>query len=241
MNSSAEFYDQTTARHRDRFLKSAQPKNQSTQWFLDAAAATIPDSESVRVLDLGTGNGYVLKMLATQYGKRAKMIGVDLSPEMVVQAKEYTAGISSIEILEHDNSSLPYPENEFDLITNKLSTHFSVQEVFRLLKPGGTFVFKEYGLGKGLLEISRLFPDRIGATDPLTYIEAMRLAGFSTYSYEQFSFTAVHSLAETAQILSAAPIIRDYNETKDLPFISATLGFENIILTSDPFIIHGTK
>jgi len=241
MSSSADFYNQDTATRRELFLHNGTPKNDSTKWFLELAAASIADDKTVRVLDLGTGNGFVPLMLATKYAKQAAITGVDLAPEMVAMAKEQTKDIAGVTIMQCDNYNLPFPAATFDLVTNKLSTHFSIAEVYRVLKPGGSFVFKEYGLGKGILEIARLFKGRVVSVDPLTYMKQLRESGFNSYSYQQCSFTANHTLREVGNILASAPIIQNYDERRDIATIQAALGLTNISLTSDPFIIHGKK
>ena len=69
----------------------------------------------MKILDVGTGTG-VVAITAARHG--AHVTGLDLTPELLEQAKEDAAiaGQTDIEWLEGDAEALPYADNSFDLV-----------------------------------------------------------------------------------------------------------------------------
>lgn len=99
--------------------------------------------EGARVLDLGCGFGRVALALAPH---AAHMTGVDLSAEMVAQARERAAGVRNIAFGMVDGRALPFPDASFDLALAVDSFPFVVRagaleaqlaELARVLRPGG--------------------------------------------------------------------------------------------------------
>lgn len=100
------------------------------------------------VLDVGCGGGRTIETLVSRTTE-GKVFGVDYSPASVAVAREINR--SSIErgrvqIHEGSVSSLPFPDETFDLVT-AIETHYywpdlaaDVREVMRVLKSGGTFI-----------------------------------------------------------------------------------------------------
>ena len=106
--------------------------------------AAIADGETV--LDVGTGTG-VVAITAARAGGRVK--GLDLTPELLIQARENAsvAGHDEIEWLEGDAEQLPYPDNSFDVVVSQFGHMFAprpnvvVAEMRRVLKPSGRIAF----------------------------------------------------------------------------------------------------
>jgi SAM-dependent methyltransferase len=71
-----------------------------------------------RVLDLGTGTGVAAFALAERF-PTAEIVGVDLSPEMVEEARRKTPGELGrrITFTVADAAHLPFPDGDFDLVT----------------------------------------------------------------------------------------------------------------------------
>lgn len=101
-----------------------------------------------RVLDVACGTG-VVAVTAARLG--AHVTGLDLTPELLVRARENAAiaGVS-IEFHEGDVEALPFPEAAFDVVTSQYGHMFAprpavaVAEMLRVLKPGGTIAFSTW-------------------------------------------------------------------------------------------------
>jgi SAM-dependent methyltransferase len=94
-----------------------------------------------KVLDLGTGTGQAARVVAKRF-PGAEVVGVDLAPEMVREAKQLLptelAGRVSFEVA--DGASLPYPDRAFDLVVLQNMIPF-FEELGRVVKPGGRAIF----------------------------------------------------------------------------------------------------
>jgi tRNA (cmo5U34)-methyltransferase len=108
-----------------------------------------------RVLDLGTGNGRLLKMIKSNR-PNIKGVGLDISPTMLRVAQESFAVNKDVRITEHDlnNSLLPLLSElgTFDVIVTSLTLHHLTherkrsiyEEIFSLLNCGGIFCNLEH-------------------------------------------------------------------------------------------------
>jgi len=98
------------------------------------------------VLDVGTGTG-VVAITAARAG--ARVTGLDLTPELLDQARENAriAQMPHIVWTEGDAENLPYPDASFDLVVSQFGHMFAprpeiaVTEMRRVLKPGGRIAF----------------------------------------------------------------------------------------------------
>ncbi|WP_135828109.1 class I SAM-dependent methyltransferase [Halorussus halobius] len=107
------------------------------------ALARMPVEPGDVVLDLGTGSGYVLRALRDTKNAGA-CYGLDGSPEMVRNAREYTDD-PDVEYLNGDFDSLPLADDSVDHVWSMEAfyyasdPHQTLREVARVLRPGGTF------------------------------------------------------------------------------------------------------
>ena len=98
------------------------------------------------VLDVGCGTG-VVAITAARAG--ARVTGLDLTPELLAQAREdaRVANTEDIVWTEGDAENLPYPDASFDVVLSQFGHMFAprpdvaVAEMRRVLKPGGRVVF----------------------------------------------------------------------------------------------------
>ena len=115
----------------------------------------LANSES-SVLDLCCGTGDLAITLATRY--KTRMIGADFAHPMLVRAREKSAWLHSrtlaqlrpIRFIEADGLRLPFADNSFDVVTtafgfrNLANYETGLQEIRRVLKPGGTIAILEF-------------------------------------------------------------------------------------------------
>lgn len=88
-----------------------------------------------RILDVGTGTGFAAHAVSEVF-PHATVIGCDLSPEMLQQARERGGGVMFVRC---DSTHLPFPASAFDLTVVSNSPP-PVRELARITGPGGTIV-----------------------------------------------------------------------------------------------------
>jgi arsenite methyltransferase len=97
------------------------------------------------VLDLGAGAGFDCFLAARAVGGTGRVIGVDMTPEMVARAREIakTAGNTSVDFRLGEIEHLPVADASVDVIISNCVINLSpdkpavFREAFRVLKPGG--------------------------------------------------------------------------------------------------------
>ena len=100
-----------------------------------------------RILDLGTGNGRLIKLLKEKI-PTVKSVAIDFSPPMLKEFRREFVDDDTIKIIEHD-LTYPLPTNlgKFDAIISSFAIHHLMHnrkkdlysEIFSILKPGGIF------------------------------------------------------------------------------------------------------
>jgi ubiquinone/menaquinone biosynthesis C-methylase UbiE len=106
---------------------------------LDTVAGPVEDA-----LDVGTGTGAAALEVAERF-PAARVVGVDIAPEMVERARQKAGSGASISFEVGDASELPYGDASFDLVTAANMIPF-FDELARVVRPGGTVVLA-YSLG----------------------------------------------------------------------------------------------
>ncbi|MDQ7781715.1 MAG: arsenite methyltransferase [Desulfomonilaceae bacterium] len=97
------------------------------------------------VLDLGSGAGFDSFLAAKQVGETGRVIGVDMTPEMVGKARDLagTEGYSNVEFRLGEIENLPVADSSVDVIMSNCVINLSpdkrrvFREAFRVLRPGG--------------------------------------------------------------------------------------------------------
>jgi arsenite methyltransferase len=97
------------------------------------------------VLDLGSGGGFDCFLAARAVGETGKVIGVDMTPEMVSKARENAAkaGFMNVEFRLGEIEHLPVADKSVDVIISNCVINLSPEkqkvfdDAFRVLKPRG--------------------------------------------------------------------------------------------------------
>lgn len=105
--------------------------------------------ETDSVLDLGTGTGRILELLAP---RASRAVGLDVSPAMLAIARNRLdeAGLRHVQLRQGDAYALPGDLNRFDLVILHQVLHYlddparAVREAARALKPGGRLMIVDF-------------------------------------------------------------------------------------------------
>ena len=114
--------------------------------YLEKALSGIPEDFSGRLLEVPVGTG-VLTMPVYQTMPEADITCLDYSPDMMVQAREKAGRLhlQNVTFQQGDVGALPFGDGTFDVVLSLNGFHAfpdkeaAYREVFRVLKPGGTF------------------------------------------------------------------------------------------------------
>ena len=122
-----------------------------------------------RVLDLGTGDGYLLALIRDAHPGAAG-VAVDFSPEMLGRARARFADEPAVTVVEHDlDRPLPDAWGGFDVVVSSFAIHHADHarkralygEVRDRLEPGGTFANLEH-VDSATPELHEAFLDALG-------------------------------------------------------------------------------
>jgi demethylmenaquinone methyltransferase / 2-methoxy-6-polyprenyl-1,4-benzoquinol methylase len=189
-------------------------------WWRKTARSftSILKRQDASVLDLCCGTGDMTQALLRQAGGSvAKIVGVDFSHAMLERANEKSRG-KPLRWVEADALRLPFQDEQFDLITaafgfrNLADYDAGLQEILRLLRPGGECGILDFGEPRGLMgKLYRVYFNQVlpvvgtvvsGVKGPYVYLPAsverfpspeemvgrMRRSGFREASWTPYTF-----------------------------------------------------
>jgi len=118
------------------------------------------------VLDLGSGAGFDAFLAAERVGESGRVIGVDMTPEMVEKARMNAANlnISNVEFRQGQIEKLPVKDQSVDVVISNCVINLSpdkssvLREIYRSLKPGGRIIISDILRSGGIPEEIRNNP-----------------------------------------------------------------------------------
>ncbi len=147
----AKYYDFTV-----QLLTMGQSKKLRA-WTIDAAQIRAGEI----VLDVGCGTGELTREAKRAAGESGSVFGIDASPEMIDVARQNaTHEKLNIEFRLEPIEHLSFADNTFDAVLSSLMMHHlpddlkraGLQEIYRVLKPGGRVVIVDLKRPSGTIE-----------------------------------------------------------------------------------------
>ncbi len=187
------------------------------------AVASLQEGETV--LDLGSGAGFDCFLAAQQVGKSGKVIGVDMTSDMLDKARENAnkGNFQNVEFRLGEIEHLPIADNSVDVIISNCVINLSPDkpavfgEAFRVLKPGGRLMVSDIVLLQEL-------PERLkssaaayvgciaGAELKDNYLASIRTAGFEDVSVLEESYAMPETVLKDPVIES---VVSDLSMSSD--------------------------
>ena len=160
------------------------------------------------VLDLGSGAGFDCFLAAEKVGVEGKVIGVDMTPEMIEKARENAkkGNYKNVQFRLGEIENLPVADGAIDIIISNCVINLSPEksrvftEAFRVLKPGGRLMVSDIVLTKGLPDfikndMSAYTSCISGAIIKDDYLNLIKKAGFTSVKIiDEISFPLFNNL-----------------------------------------------
>jgi SAM-dependent methyltransferase len=130
------------------------------------AMANLKQGETV--LDLGSGAGFDCFIAGSKVGPKGRVIGVDMTPEMIEKARDNTQkdGVKNVEFRLGEIENLPVADGSVDVVISNCVINLSadkpkvIREIYRVLKPGGRIAISDIALKK---QLPKAIQDNISA------------------------------------------------------------------------------
>ena len=179
------------------------------------ALASLRKGETV--LDLGSGAGFDCFLAARRVGKNGKVIGVDMTPEMIDKARENArkGKYQNVEFRLGEIENLPAADSSVDVVISNCVINLSpnkkrvFEEAFRVLKPNGRLMVSDIVLMKKLPEIIKKNIQAYigclsGAEKKDVYLKTIENAGFKEVKVVEENFFPIENMANdpTAQAIA---------------------------------------
>jgi arsenite methyltransferase len=178
------------------------------------ALASLKKGETV--LDLGSGAGFDCFLAAQKVGAKGKVIGVDMTPEMLDKARENArkGKYKNVEFRLGEIENLPVADSSVDVIISNCVINLSTDksrvfaEAFRALKPGGRLMVSDIVVLQELPEaiknsVQAYIGCLSGAVMKAEYLKLIKKAGFKDVSILDESYFPIDCMANdpTAKVI----------------------------------------
>ncbi|RYZ00850.1 MAG: arsenite methyltransferase [Chitinophagaceae bacterium] len=144
------------------------------------------------VVDLGSGAGNDCFVARREAGEEGTVIGIDFTPEMIAKARGHAEalGFTNVEFREGDIEHMPVADGTADVVVSNCVLNLVpnkngvLQDIFRVLKPGGHFSISDIVLEGDLPEAIRgaaeLYAGCVsGAIQKQEYLDLIAASGFT--------------------------------------------------------------
>ncbi|MGB8310295.1 MAG: arsenite methyltransferase [Halobacteriota archaeon] len=171
------------------------------------------------VLDLGSGAGFDCFLAAQRVGASGRVIGIDMTPEMIAKARENAqkSNYNNVEFRLGEIEHLPVADNSVDVTISNCVINLvpdkrtAFAEIFRVLKPGGRLMISDIVLLKELPDFIKNSAAAYvgcisGALMKDEYLKTIRETGFEAVQIVEETFFPIECMANDA---TAQAIVKD--------------------------------
>lgn len=196
------------------------------------ALASLKQGETV--VDLGSGGGFDCFLAAKRVGKEGRVIGVDMTPEMIDRARlnARKGKYGNVEFRLGEIENLPVADGTVDAMISNCVINLSpnkkrvFEEAFRVLKPSGRLMVSDIVLSKGLPEnimksAQALVGCISGAEIKSKYLAMIREAGFDDVRVVEENNVPIEDIVHDS---TAKALIKEANvSAKEAKEVSTTI------------------
>jgi arsenite methyltransferase len=174
------------------------------------------------VLDLGSGGGIDCFMSARQVGPDGRVIGLDMTPDMIKLARRNAKkmGVSNVDFRFGEMEDIPLPDASVDVIISNCVVNLApdkeavFREAYRVLQPGGRISISDIVIDGDLPPSVRVRLDAwagciAGALDESDYLSKIAGAGFQQVEVVARSHT---DLSDANDVEAAVALLGDTQE-----------------------------
>jgi arsenite methyltransferase len=177
------------------------------------ALASLKPGETV--LDLGSGAGFDCFLAARKVGPTGRVIGVDMTREMIRKARENSdsGGFENVEFREGEIENLPVEDASIDVIISNCVINLSTdknkvfREAFRVLKAGGRLMMSDIVLQKPLPLVIKESMDAYSQCVAGAWLKQDYMEGISGSGFAQIRILEEKHFS--LGISSSDPVIKD--------------------------------
>ncbi len=179
-------------------------------------------NKNFRILDLGCGSGELTLKLSPFF---KEIVGIDPFEDYIKSAEKFkkTVEAKNVVFKVADGKNMPFEDEYFDIVFSSrgpLSANINfIRESFRVLKKGGLMIEETIG-EKDKIELKKIFGRGQNYPNSETKLESVKKllaqSGTKLVESKYFKFYQVYSsINDVVKILERAPIIPDFDKTKD--------------------------
>jgi arsenite methyltransferase len=150
------------------------------------------------VVDLGSGAGNDCFVARRSTGATGKVIGIDFTPAMIEKARANAEkmGYHNVEFRQGDIEHMPITANSADVVVSNCvlnlvpNKYAVIQDIFRILKPGGHFSISDVvlvgALPEGIRNAAEMYAGCVsGAIQKQVYMELIDANGFENVTIQK--------------------------------------------------------
>lgn len=189
--------------------------------YADDLAGRLPTTPGLRVLETACGTGILTGRIVQRVQGLGTVVATDLNEAMIAHGRTRLPAGPGLEWRQADATSLPFPDRSFDAVLCQFGLMFfpdkaaGVGEAFRVLEPGGTFLFNVWdAMDRNSIArithetVARFFPTDppqfytvpCGFSDPRAILALLDRAGFASVNWAYVEKTGTSPSAADAAI-----------------------------------------